>query len=67
MIIEESTPVDYEDDSDVLEPPTQRTPEPTPEPTIELDIDEILDKIFDQGMESLTTAEKAFLQRQSGN
>ena len=64
---EESTPVDYDDDSDVLEPPVQRQPEPTPEPTLELDMDEILDKIFDQGIDSLTTAEKAFLQRQSGN
>jgi len=65
---EESVPVDYDDDSDVLEPPVQSSePTPQPTPTQELDMDDILDKIFSQGMESLTAAEKAFLQRQSGN
>ena len=67
---EESEPVDYDDsgDSDVLEPPT--APQDVPEPeqqSQDLDMDDILDKIFSQGMDSLTSTEKSFLQRQSGN
>ena len=63
---EESEPVDYGDDSDVLEPPTspQNVPEPQPQ-SQDLDMDTILDKIFSQGMDSLTPQEAQFLRKQS--
>jgi len=64
---EESVPIDYDDDSDVLEPSAPPREAPEPQLTAELDMDEILDKIFAQGMDSLTVEEKAFLKRQSGN
>jgi len=63
---EESEPVDYSDDSDVLEPPTapQDAPKPRTQPQY-LDMDTILEKIFSQGMDSLSPQELQFLRKQS--
>ena len=45
--------------------PVDDTPTTQTQPSLELDMDDILDKIFSQGMDSLTRAEKDFLQSQS--
>jgi hypothetical protein len=63
---EDSQPVDYGDDSDVLEPPAAPQNVPAPQTqSIDLDMDTILEKIFSQGMESLTPQELQFLRKQS--
>ena len=69
-IIEEMKKQNYEDSEtggDYEGEIITTTPDDTQptEPSLELDMDNILDKIFAQGMDSLTRAEKDFLQSQS--
>ena len=72
-IIQEMQKQSYEDsdtendyESEVMTAgPVDDTPTTQTQPSLELDMDDILDKIFSQGMDSLTRAEKDFLQSQS--